>query len=172
MPAPSEMTDRIQESYAGDNDRPLGGYTASMAAFTGLAAAVATLARWRRPNLPERPATGDVVLMAVATHKLSRIISKDAVTSPLRAPFTRYQEPTGAAEVKEEVRTDHGLKHAVGELLTCPFCLAMWTAGGFTAGLVFAPRATRYAAAMLTAVAASDFLQLAYDAAKKASEKV
>jgi hypothetical protein len=37
---------------------------------------------------------------------------------------------------------------------------------------VFAPRATRYAAATLTAVAGSDFLQFAYDAAKKASTKV
>jgi hypothetical protein len=72
----------------------------------------------------------------------------------------------------EEVRGGDGVRHAVGELLSCPFCLAMWTAGGLTAGLVFAPRMTRYAATALTAVTASDFLQLAYDAAKKASAKV
>jgi hypothetical protein len=171
MSALNDKTERIQSAYAGDEPRPLAGYTASMLVYAGLATAVAGLARWRRPDLPERPAAGDVALLAMATHKLSRIISKDAVTSPLRAPFTRYQEPTGAAEVKEEVRSGHGVTHAVGELLTCPFCLAMWTAGGFTAGLVFAPRATRYAAATLTAVAASDFLQFAYDAAKKASSK-
>jgi hypothetical protein len=112
------------------------------------------------------------VLIAAATHKLSRILTKDAVTSPIRAPFTRYREPTGDGEVMEEVRGDHGVRHAAGELLTCPFCLAMWTAGGMTAGLVFAPRLTRYTAATLGAVAASDFLQLAYDAAKKASANV
>jgi hypothetical protein len=167
-----EMTERIQDQYAGEEDRPLRGYAASMAVYAGLAGVVAAAAAWRRPDAPERPATADVVLLAAATHKLSRILSKDAVTSPIRAPFTRYQEPSGAAEVIEEVRGSHDVRHAVGELLTCPFCLAMWTAGGLTAGLVFAPRLTRYAATTLTAVAASDFLQLAYDAAKKASAKV
>jgi hypothetical protein len=172
MTSIQQMAERVQTSYAGDEDRPLGGYTASMATYAALAAGVAALARWRRRDLPERPSAGDVVLLATATHKLSRILAKDAVTSPLRAPFTEYREPTGAAEVAEEVRSDGHLRHAVGELLTCPFCLGMWTAGGLTAGLVFAPRLTRYASATLTAVAASDFLQLAYDAAKKASAKV
>ncbi|MCW2566002.1 MAG: hypothetical protein JWN54_99 [Mycobacterium sp.] len=172
MAAFREMTEQIQNTYAGDDDRPLRGYTASMAVYATLAAGVAAVARWRRQDLPERPAPADVVLIAAATHKLSRILTKDAVTSPLRAPFTQYVEPTGDGEVREEVRGGHGVRHAAGELLTCPFCLAMWTAGGFTAGLVFSPRFTRYAAATLTAVAASDFLQLAYDAAKKGSAKV
>jgi hypothetical protein len=167
-----EMTERVQGAYAGEEDRPLVGYAASMATYGALAAGVAALARWRRRDVPERPATADVVLLAAATHKLSRILTKDAVTSPLRAPFTRYRDSTGAAEVMEEVRSDHPIRHAVGELVTCPFCLAMWTAGALTAGLVFAPRLTRYTSATLTAVAASDFLQLAYDAAKKASAKV
>jgi hypothetical protein len=172
MPAFRETIERIQEQYAGEENRPLRGYTASMAFYAALTGAVAAVARRRRPDLPERPATADVVLLAAATHKLSRILAKDAVTSPIRAPFTRYQEPGGAAEVVEEVRGGDGVRHAVGELLSCPFCLAMWTAGGLTAGLVFAPRMTRYAATALTAVTASDFLQLAYDAAKKASAKV
>jgi hypothetical protein len=167
-----ETTDQIQTDYAGDEDRPLRGYTAAMATYATFAAGVAAVARWRRRDLPEHPAASDVALIAVATHKLSRVLTKDAVTSPLRAPFTRYVEPSGDGEVSEEVRGGHGVRHTAGELLTCPFCLAMWTAGGFTAGLVFVPRFTRYAAATLTAVAASDFLQLAYDAAKKGSAKV
>jgi hypothetical protein len=172
MSAFREMTERIQTEYADDEDRPLRGYAAAMSVYAGLAAGVAALTRWRRNDLPDRPAAADVMLIAVATHKLSRIVSKDAVTSPIRAPFTRYREPTGDGEVMEEVKGGHGLQHAVGELLTCPFCLAMWTAGGFTTGLVFAPRLTRYVSATLTAVAVSDFLQLAYDAAKKGSAKV
>jgi hypothetical protein len=172
MAAIPEVTERIQAEYAGEEDRPLRGYAAAMATYATLAAGVAAVARWRRPELPERPAAADVVLIATATHKLTRILTKGAVTSPIRAPFTRYVEPTGDGEVMEEVRGGHGVRHAAGELLTCPFCLGMWTAGGFTAGLVFAPRFTRYAAATLTAVATSDFLQLAYDAAKKGSAKV
>jgi hypothetical protein len=121
--------------------------------------------------LPERPAAADIALIAVATHKLSRLLAKDAVTSPLRAPFTRYAEPAGAAELNEEVR-DQGssVRHGIGELVTCPFCLALWVATGLTSGLVLAPRLTRLAATTLTATAVSDFLQMAYDVAKHAAE--
>jgi hypothetical protein len=99
------------------------------------------------------------------------MLAKDAVTSPLRAPFTRYREPIGHAEVAEDVRAEHGSAgHAVGELVSCPFCLAMWIATAFAGGLVLAPRATRLAATALTAVAASDFLQLAYGVAKDAAD--
>jgi hypothetical protein len=108
------------------------------------------------------------VLVSVATHKLARIIAKDAVTSPLRAPVNQFRGPAGASEVNESVRVP-GEGHATAELLSCPFCLAVWIATGLTAGLVFAPRLTRTVAAGLTAVAGADFLQLAYDAAKKVS---
>jgi hypothetical protein len=99
------------------------------------------------------------------------LLAKDAVTSPIRAPFTRYEEPAGEGELNESV-TGHGTDHAVGELLTCPFCLAIWIATGLAAGMVFAPRFTRIAATVLTAVAASDVLQLGYDGAKQALDRV
>lgn len=50
----------------------------------------------------------------------------------------------------------------MGALVTCPFCLALWVATGFGFGLVAAPRATRFAAAILTAVTGADVLQFAY----------
>lgn len=68
-------------------------------------------------------------------------------------------------EVNESVRGT-GVQHAVGELLSCPFCLAVWISGGLTAGLVLAPRATRLVMTALTAVAGSDAIQLVYDRAK------
>jgi hypothetical protein len=40
-------------------------------------------------------------------------------------------------------------------------------AGGFTVGIVAAPRVTRLLAGMFTMVAAADFLHLAYKAAEK-----
>jgi hypothetical protein len=46
----------------------------------------------------------------------------------------------------------------------------VWVATGLTSGLVFAPRLTRLAATVLTATAASDFLQMAYSLAKEAAE--
>lgn len=53
----------------------------------------------RRGRLPEGYRAGDLVLLGVATFKLSRLISKDRVTAFLRAPFTRFQEDTTAAAV-------------------------------------------------------------------------
>ena len=121
--------------------------------------------------MPQRPAPGDVVLLCVATHKLSRLLAKDAITSPLRAPFTRYDRPIGSGEVMEQVRDEgSATRHAFGELLSCPFCLAVWVATGLTGGLVLAPRLTRLVATALTAVAASDFLQMGYAAAQRAAE--
>jgi hypothetical protein len=161
----------LRRAYAPHEHRPLDGYVVAMGAFGALAASLAAAAKVTGRPVPERPATSDVVLISIATHKLSRLLAKDSVTSPLRAPFTRYAEPGGAAEVNEEVR-DQGstVRHAIGELVTCPFCLAMWVATGLTGGLVLAPRLTRLAATTLTATAASDFLQMAYSMAKEAAE--
>jgi hypothetical protein len=118
----------------------------------------------RRP-LPERLDLRDVVLGGIATHKLSRLIAKDKVTSFVRAPFTRFQEASGHGEVEEEPRGS-GLRLATGELVVCPYCLAQWVAAGFVVGFVHAPRATRLIAAMSTMHALSDALQLAYSAAE------
>ncbi len=51
--------------------------------------------------LPERVSPGDILLLGVATHKLSRLLAKDWVTSFYRAPFTEYQ---GSATAPAEVR--------------------------------------------------------------------
>jgi hypothetical protein len=170
----SELLGKVRgmpREYAPHEHRPLGGYSLSMSAYAATVAGIAAAIRASGRPLPERASAGDVALISIATHKLSRMIAKDAVTSPLRAPFTRYREPIGHAEVAEEVRAEHGTaRHAVGELLSCPFCLAMWIATGFTGGLVLAPRATRLVATALTAVAGSDFLQMAYGAAKRVAD--
>jgi hypothetical protein len=162
---------RVSAAYAPHDHRPLDGYLVAMGAFGALATALAATGKLTGRSMPERPATRDVMLISLATHKLSRLLAKDSVTSPLRAPFSRYTESAGAAELNEEVR-DHGstIRHGIGELITCPFCLAVWVATGLTGGLVLAPRLTRLTATALTATAVSDFLQLAYDAAKKAAE--
>jgi hypothetical protein len=168
----SDLGERLAEekkAYAGGEDRPLEGYVAAMATYGAFAALVLMAAASRRKDAPDRYALTDIALTGVATHKLTRIISKDSVTSPLRAPFTRYKEPGGPAEVMEEVR-GKGVKHAVGELVTCPFCLSPWIATALTGGLVVAPRFTRALTAVFSAVAVSDHLQLVYAERQKAAE--
>jgi hypothetical protein len=104
-----------------------------------------------------------VALIGLGTHKLSRLLARDRVTSALRAPFTKYEGKGGPAQVEEKPRGT-GLRRAVGELLVCPYCLDQWIAAAFVNGLVFAPRATRLVASTFAAVALADFLQMAYKA--------
>lgn len=156
-------------AYRHGEDRPLGGYLSLMSVYGGGTVATAAAARLLGRRAPNRISPWEVVQMAVATHKVSRMIAKDPVTSPLRAPFTRYEGVTAPSELGEEVR-GHGLQHSVGELLTCPMCLAQWVATAFCAGLVLTPTPTRLALATFTAVAGSDFLQHLYVKAQQATE--
>jgi hypothetical protein len=155
---------KIWQAYG--KSRPLPGYLLTMAGYAAIAGGVSVAGRLTGVRLPERLSFADMAIVSVATHKASRLLTKEAVTSPIRAPFTRYEEPAGHAELKESVRSDHPAQHAIGELLTCPFCAGVWIASALTAGLVFAPRQTRFVSAVLTAVAASDALNLAYDKLK------
>jgi hypothetical protein len=148
-------------AYANGAERPLGSYLRVLGVYGGAVAGLLTLARLTGARPPERVSPMDLFLMGLSTHRISRTLTKDPVTSPFRAPFTRYAGVSGPAELREEVR-GHGVKHAIGELLTCPFCIAQWVATAYAAGMVFAPRATRLAGTTMSAVAVSDWLQLAY----------
>lgn len=160
---------RMQRDYAGGEDRPLAGYAAALITYGVTLTGIVLTGRLAGARMPAKWTAGDVAMLSAATFMGSRLASKDAVTSPLRAPFTRYREPAGEAELNESVR-GHGVRHAVGEMVTCPFCLAVWVATALGAGLVVAPRTTRTVNAVLTAVAASDALQLCYDGAKRFAE--
>src|SRR5919199_1515401 len=153
-----------REYTQGGEERPLGGDLGAMSVYAGLVAAGAAAVRASGKELPTRIPLGDAVLLTIGTFRLARRIAKDPVTAPVRAPFTSYQGTSGEAEVAEEVREHGGVKHAVGELLTCPFCMAQWVGTAFVVGYATAPRATRLAALTMTTVAGSDVLQFLYDA--------
>ena len=163
--APVRRWARTQKrEYTNGEPRPLAGDLGAMGVYVGLVSAAAAAVRASGRELPERIPVGDAVLLTVATFRLARRLAKDPVTAPIRAPFTRFEGASGHAEVAEEVREHGGAKHAVGELLTCPFCLAQWVGTGLVFGYVTAPKATRLAALTMTMVAGSDVLQFVYDA--------
>lgn len=148
-------------AHAPDRDRPLGGYALLTSAFLACAGGFSAWLRRSNRQLPERVTPGDLALITVASHKASRLLAKDRVTSTVRAPFTRFQEDGAAGEVEEEAR-GRGLQRAIGELVTCPYCLGLWISAGFNAGLVVAPRVTRFSAALLAVTSGSDTLQILY----------
>src|SRR5689334_17764974 len=88
--------------YRQGADRPLGGYAVVMTVFGGLVGVAGVVAALRGTD-GRRISPYDLLLMTAGTHKLSRLVSKDAITSPLRMPFTRYREPGAPGEVMEDV---------------------------------------------------------------------
>ena len=156
--------DQVDE-YAHEH-RPLAGHSALTAIFGAAFAGALLAAKRSGRELPASIGPWDVVTVGMATHKLSRTITKDRVTSFLRAPFVRYEEREGHGEVSERPRGT-GLRLATGELLVCPYCVGQWVASGFGVGLVVAPRFTRLIAFIYSAETISDFLQLGYLAAEE-----
>src|SRR5438128_372773 len=95
----------------GDDERPLFGYAVIVATFGAVfTSALAAAARGR--ELPRSVDGRDVLAVGLATHKLSRLLAKDKVTSPLRAPFTTFQEESGKGEVEEKPR-GRGVRRAI-----------------------------------------------------------
>jgi len=154
----SRWAEHEAREYSDGHERPLGGYVKVIATYGASVAGLSALVAATRRPVPERPDLRDIGLVALATAKASRLASRDPVTSPIRAPFTRFESKGGPGEVNEEVR-GHGLQHSIGELLTCPFCISQWIATGFGFGLLFAPKVTRQVAATFAALELADFLQ-------------
>ena len=162
-PMPTATTEKAGwQGYAPPGKRPP--LTTYLVLSSGFVAAVASflMVRRRHGGLPERIDARDLALVGAASFKLSRLVTKKKIAAPIRAPFTEYQGKGAApAEVNEKPRGS-GVQAALGELLTCPYCLGLWMASAMVAGLVTAPRETRAVVSILTALGVSDFLHAAY----------
>jgi Protein of unknown function (DUF1360) len=159
-----EQEEQAREQWREGESReemPTRDYAALVAIFNGVLATTLLARKCSREPLPERVEPKDLALFAVATQKLSRVITKDKVTSAFRAPFTEVEGKGGPGELEERAK-GRGLRRAVGELLTCPFCLGTWIASGFIYGYIFSPRVTRTLASIFAVSGLSDFLQQLY----------
>ena len=156
---------RVQQTYDPDGNIDLVARSGAMAVYGLAVSALVANARLRgRP--PTRFAPTDLVLGGIAAHKFARLITKSSVASPIRAPFTQFVECSGPSEHSEVPREGNHAQHAIGELLTCPFCLGVWISTGYVAALGGAPRGARAWAAVFTVTAVADTMQHLYDALK------
>jgi Protein of unknown function (DUF1360) len=140
------------------DERPLREYAALAATFGGALAGFLALAGRR---LPERVSLTDTVRIGLASYKIGRLIAKDRVTTFVRAPVTEDLEGT---EPKPE-----GAARALGELVTCPYCIGLWVASGLTYSLVLFPRQTRLVTTIFGGQAVADFVNAAFVRAKPES---
>lgn len=160
----------IKHRYAHGQDRPIAGYLMLMATYATASAGLLLAGRHKAGAAQTRISGRDLALITIATHRISRTLAKDAVTTPLRAPLTRYRESGMPSEVNEEVSPHaqhHSGEHALAELLTCPFCLGQWVSTGLVAGQVLAPTLTRLVTSIFTATAGADALQFGYSALQR-----
>ena len=164
--SPGERLRAVESRYAAGAERPLGGYGMLLSGYVTLVAGLVAAGRARRVRLPERLPAADLALLTLGTFRASRLVTKDSVTAVARAPFTRFKEPAGRGEVNEEV-VGTGPRHALGELISCPFCASVWVATIGTFGLLAFPRTTRTACSMLAAVTGADALQFAFAGLEK-----
>jgi len=161
------LSQSVSGRYAGTHDRPLPGYLALAGTYTALAGAALAVARRRAGRGGAEVGWSDLALITVSTFRLSRILTKDAISSPLRAPLTSFNGPGLPGEVNEEVAPHiegRPVLHAVSELVTCPFCAGQWVATSLVVGQVLAPRMTRLVTSVLTAAAGAEVLHHAHAA--------
>jgi hypothetical protein len=109
---------------------------------------------------PREHDTLDFAVLAIASFKASRTISRDVVTSFIRAPFVKGDAHSGDEEAVET----GDLHQAIGELVTCSRCIGAWVAGGLAATQIIAPRFGRLLTWSLAAAGANDFLQAGFTA--------
>jgi hypothetical protein len=144
---------------------PLAGY-AALATVFAVATAASLAGLTRKGRLPRQWSLRDLVMTGVATSRLARIVTRDRIAMPFRAPFTEVEGPAGAGGVQEKPR-GRGLRRAVGSLVTCPFCAAPWIATTSLLALAVRPRVTRFVQGMLVSVVIADSVQQAYAALRK-----
>ena len=158
----SEKLGEIEQRYAPGEPRPLRGYARALGTYATYVAGLSALVA-RRGGLPRQLRSRDTILASIATFRAARLLTEANVTSPIRAALTRYAGPGAPGEVREQVQEpEGGDRHALAELVSCPYCLGMWVATSFGFGLVLAPRATRFAASILAIDAGSDTMQKLY----------
>lgn len=96
-----------------------------------------------------------VVLIALATYRVARLIAVDTLTLEVRAWFYRFawkDQPAGPAEARGAART------YLYELVTCPFCVGVWAAFALF-GLWVHVRWFHWLIAVLAIAGAQAFLQ-------------
>ena len=141
-----------------EEERPLPEYATLAATFWAL---FTLFLATNRGRLPDRFRVMDLSGIALSSYKLSRLITKEDVTAWVRAPVT---EDPDATQPKPD-----GMARALGELLTCPYCIGLWITSGLTSAQVRFPRETRFFTAIFGTYAVTDFLHAAFVRLRKSS---
>lgn len=129
---------------------PYASYARLIGIFLAIGAGGASVAHRRR-----EVTLSELLLLGLSTHKITNLLATDRVTSVIRAPFTEQEDRQG--EIEEHPKGS-GPMRAMGELLTCQYCLGPWISAGLVSSHALAPRWTRGVVGLFAVVAISDTL--------------
>ena len=128
-------------------------YAALNAVFGVLLAGVVLAAR-ERAREGEPLSTRDLAVTSAATFALAKVIARERIGLWVREPFVDERDgkrPRGS-----------GIRHAVGELVTCTRCVGAWSALGLVGLRLTSPGAGRVVNDVLAVSAMNDWLQAAF----------
>jgi hypothetical protein len=79
---------------------------------------------------PQQVSGIDLLLLCMATFRLTEVVTEEKVARCLRAPFCEVRKVEGpdGTFMEEEVPSGRGLRRVAGELLLCPWCTGIWIA--------------------------------------------
>lgn len=141
-------------------------YAAINAAWAALLAGVVVGRRRRLPR-SERISAWEILPMGAATFALSKSIARERIGTWVREPFVEEEE--GDSRPRGE-----GLRHAMGELVTCTRCVGAWSAIAIVGLRTTYPTAGRAVTSVLAVSALNDWLQASFrllaERANRASE--
>ena len=145
---------------------PYEAYAAIMGTYVGGIGLAGLAARVLERN-PACQTPLDLAVLALASFKAARTLTKDNVTSFVREPFVRGTAYEGD---EEPIRTGD-YRQAIGELVTCSRCGGTWAAAGLAVSQILSPRFGRLLTWSLAAAGANDWLQAGFVAlAHKSNE--
>jgi hypothetical protein len=134
--------------------KPIGprDYAALSAGWASMLGAVLVAARDKGED--PVPAT-EIVPLGVATFALAKLVAKEKVGAELREPFV--EETQGGRRPR-----GHGLRYAIGEMVTCTRCVGFWSALGMVGLRILRPREARVVTTVLGASAVNDVAQASF----------
>jgi hypothetical protein len=75
-----------------------------------------------------------LIVGGLAVHRLTRLVTEDTITDPIRDRITGRVEQFGRVE-----RAGEPSRPRLDEFLRCPWCVSVWVAGGWALLAVTAP---------------------------------
>ena len=89
----------------------------------------------------EVPSVFDFILLALASFRLTRLVIFDKITEFIRRPFfVEWTEVNEDGEEETYIRPkEKGIQSWIGELLSCYWCMGVWSSIGLYGGFIFFP---------------------------------